>query len=491
VVAAAPPAEVHAQSYSETVLFVVPEADGPRLLGLLRQDALNHGIEVLLVRPRSALSQVQQRLRKAEAGGHLPDAVCLIGDDARIPHVRFDDDTGHDDFLLTDNPYGQTSELTEAERYAGGIVDMLPVSRIPTVDPALVGRLLGVGDRLEPSWEGGVAVTAASWTEASQSVLDAIRGRATVDLIDVPPTSAQQVGQQFWARPGRVYFNVHGSDRSADWYGDNGCGSTPTALTADAVQVRDHAIAMSESCYGALIQSPDEALSMAFLKRGADAFVGSTIIAWGPASPPCSLADLVVQETYRALDSGLGLAAALLAARVCIADGYLSRGEALPPNALNTVASFVAYGAPLARVRGVAASAKRVSGPAVSGGQVDRKSRSTAGVLDAVRQGMRQGTQGQLGAARQRYRQRLPPGAWKAFSRGRMTFGQLSKLVDEPHLLQARLSQLAGGSVADAFVFQYASSKRFRAFVSVAHGERRAGVLLDDAGTEVEAWVSR
>lgn len=478
-------------TYTEAALYVLPEAHAPQLLKLLRQDAFDHRIEVLVVTPRSALAQVQERLRRAEERGESPDAICLIGDDAQIPHVRFDDDTGNDDHLLTDNPYGQTTELSEEERYSGGIVDMLPVSRIPTTQPQLVARLLSVSDQLDPSWESGVAVTAESWTRASRSVLDAIQGHHQVELHDVPPLSADQVGRLFRAQPGRIYFNVHGSDRTPDWFGDDGCGSSPRALTAGSVRVREHAIAMSESCYGALIQSPDEAMSMAFLKRGADAFVGSTIIAWGPARPPCSLADLVVQETYQALDDGLGLAAALLRARVVIADGYLSRSEALPPNALNTVASFVAYGAPMARVRGTTQSAKSFLPPSAAPmGTAEQKS-SGGGVLDAIRQGMRQGNTGQLGAARQRYRNRLPPGAWKAFSRGRMTFGQLRQLVDEPDLLQARLAHLAGGPVADAHVFQYASSKRFRAFVSVKNGDRCAGVLLDDSGKEVEAWVSR
>ena len=280
------------------------------------------------------------------------EAVCLLGSDDTLPHHRFDDPCGQDENLPTDAPYGMARTPNQEERFQGLVLPQIPVCRIPFDNADQIQPFLVIGAELCDSWDDGLAVTAQVWTGASAAVLAAINPSGDVPLHAVPPKGPSQIGSEIKSTTGRCYFNVHGSDQTTAWFGE-GNGQQPEAFEPELVKIAPRGIAISEACYGALIDEYGEGISLSFLQAGAGCFVGSTIIAWGPTTAPIGLADEIVTGFYGALDQGTGVAKALVQAKEEMLKRYQhSDGSwSLEPAQHNTLLSFIAYGSPCATVR--------------------------------------------------------------------------------------------------------------------------------------------
>jgi hypothetical protein len=479
-----------------SVLFVVPTkmsngVDGLELRSILSHFIGRHAGQVICVTSTEALSEVQNKLRTSTF-----DAVCIIGTAKDIPHSEVRDLTGHDTAILTDNFFGMTSVPSEDERFHGAILPKTPVSRIPFRDLALIQRLLAVNDNLCDNWDTGVAVSAKVWQGASDLVLKTITGGVGPSLLLSPPTSEDDVEGALNENVGRLYFNVHGTDQAAMWVGDNGVGDYPAVLRPSAIEVADNAIVISEACYGAMLTDGEPAISETFLRQGAGAFVGSTIIAWGPAEPPISLADTIVTGTFSALDNGVPLALSLLQAKLEILNNHLDRDEALSPSTHNTLLSFVAYGSPLASTTNHSRPTSRRRFGATSRGI--RKERTGGSVLAGIRGGMRGDSSSTLGVLdhyRQQLSRRLPPGTWEVLDQSRTLLAALSKRFRNYDEISGRLVTLLGVQPASVNLVDYRTGRFGRTAIngSVKTGDlmRHAILLVDEHGQILDSLVSR
>jgi len=398
------------------VLYVIPRGNDA-LRAVVKRVTADHAAEIL---EADEASDVQDRLRALDKSGVVARAVCIVGTHYDLPHVVFEDGTGNDAEVKTDNDYGMLyPPQNDAARHTVLALPDVPVTRIPTTDATLVARLLSVRDSLCDSWKSGVAVTCKVWEKASAEVLRQIATRDRPELGNCPPLSDADIGDRISKSTGRLYFNVHGSDQVRYWVGD-GDGRHPAALRVRYVDVAPNAILVSEACYGARHDAGARNISGRFLESGGSAFVGSTIIAWGPVKPPISLADLIVTGVYGALDSGLTLGEALLDAKSRIME-LSERGRGVSPQVLNTISSFVAYGGPLARVPGTSKRARIRTGGTGTWASL-QKSVGISGpgdVLGRTRSALRGGSgTGPLEAARSRLASRAAAGGWKAERRG-------------------------------------------------------------------------
>jgi hypothetical protein len=432
----------------ENVLYVLPASQRRALDGVIPTG------QAVWVEPETALPAVQS----AVAG--RPGAVCLIGDDAALPFARLPDPTGYDAAILSDVPYGLSRPASDDD-----VLPEIPVTRIPSSDPALVRRLLAVGDRLAPDWRRGLAVSASVWGQATGEVLRQLG--ADVPLRLSPPQARSEVEGALAEAPGRVYFNVHGTDQDAVWLGE-GDGHYPEVLRPPGARVAENAIVFSEACYGATLADGAGSIAPAFLAAGAGCFVGSTIIAWGggPGSPPC-LADEMALQFYRLLSEGVPLAEAVQAARIALLDAALAAGGVVDAPLHNTLLSFVAYGAPSARA---AAAPLRAPRAPVTGASA-------------------------LQQARERLRRRLGAGAWQVVSSGRLTMRALAAQFRQGATVARRLEELLGTGPTDAQVTRYRAGGTERATIiasaSTAPLPRHAGVRVDRDGRVLESFVSR
>jgi hypothetical protein len=440
---------------TENVLYVLPASHRGTLGSLVgRSEA------ALWVDSASALQQVQAAVADRHQAGI--DAICLVGDQTALPFGRLPDPTGYDEVILTDSLYGMPRTPSEEERMSGDLLPEVPVSRIPSLDPALVQRLLRVGDGLCPDWRSGVAVSAAVWSHASSEVLRQLGAEVTLQLS--PPRQRDEVERELAAAPGRVYFNVHGTDQDAVWLGE-GDGHYPEVLRPAGVRAADNALVFSEACYGATLADGAGSIAPSFLAAGAGGFVGSTIIAWGggPGSPPC-LADQIAIHVFRLASQGMPLGQALQGARLALMETALVEDGVLDVALHNTLLSFVAYGAPSARARSTGLA------PPVGGKSV-------------------------LQQTRERLRRRLAPGAWQILSSGRVTMRELAAAFGQGPTVARRLEELLGSGPQEAHVTRYQAGARQRATITaratVGRWRRYAGVRVDPDGRVLQSFVGR
>lgn len=390
------------------VLYVAP-VSAPSHLALAERCATDHTAHVLVADGPSA---VQAQLATLDRDAVPVAAVCLLGTHDELPHAAFADVTGTGDQVLTDNDYGMLSAADAAARSSALALPDVPVCRIPNADPRQLERLLRVRDGLPATWDRGVAVSCAVWEGASAAVLQQIQRQGRTELQCVPPGVASDVAARMGPATGRLYFNVHGSDQVAYWVGEGPDGAPP-ALHARDVAVAENAILVSEACFGARHDALDgESIASAFLRNGGAAFVGSTIIAWGPVAPPIGSADLIVTGTYAALDAGLPLPAALLEAKRKLLQAV---GEPLNPIERNTLASFVAYGGPMASVA-VRRSASSIRSAGTIGDVLGRARASRAGR-----------STGPLAAARERLAMRAARMGYTPVAQQALTLAELAE----------------------------------------------------------------
>ncbi len=482
------------------VLFAVPRralesGERARLLDALGAGPEGSGVAHLVpVDPEWALDQVQEQLRRDRVGPRRVRAVCLVGADEDLPMTRVPDPTapGSGRTVLTDNFFGALSLPPEPHRLMGDVLPEVPVTRIPSTAPTLVKRLVGLGGGLAPSWAGGVAVTAEVWKETSAAVLETIAGAGGPRLEVSPPAVEARVAELLGPSASRAYFNVHGSDQAPLWMGDDGTGRYPIVLRPEHAVMAPGAVVVSEACWAAAIFPGERAISSAFLESGAGCFVGSTAVAWGPPDPPPAEADLIAAGVFQALDDGLPLGEALLRAKTRIVAEALRAGEAPSPQQHNTLVTFVAYGAPMARV------AHAAGGPLAGRGSESRPRPTSA--LDAIRRRMAGATaepESPLEQVRARIRARISPGAFRIIEDGRRTLAELPPSVRASSQIRAELGRLLGGvGVDEVFWRRYRFETRDRAMIAASAdappGQRRAAVIIDAAGGRILArYVSR
>ncbi len=491
VAAAAPP-----------VVYVVPP--GRADLAALVAEACGDHPHVLV--RTDDIARVQESLAGMRAQGHAPFAVCLVGPAEVLPHAAFEDDTGKDAEVLTDNDWGRFTPIDDAGRDEDGLPDV-PVTRIPTLDPVLLRRLLSVRDVLPASWDGGVAVSARTWQRASAAVLEQVAPLGRVALQTSPQLNDAGLRGSLGRKVGRLYFNVHGSDQVTYWIGDDGSGNCPEVLHPRSLAVAPDAILVSEACYGARHDEGDT-MSLRFFAAGGSAFVGSTIIAWGPVAPPNSLADLVPAYVYRGLDRGLPLGEALQAARVAILEAALTEGR-VTPQVVNTVSSFVAYGSPLARVAGAPRVPAGTNPRPVRGGSARAGAHAGAptslppgagiGVGDVLGRVRAGNPGGPLDDARERNERAERRLGWRSVGQETLGVGALAARFLTASQIQGELATLLGAPFSSgAPALRVAKYESARGTESIVYASIEAGVVrqtaavaLDAAGRVVGRYVTR
>ncbi len=316
--------------------------------------------------------------------GEMIGALLIVGGPEIVPfHLLPNPTDDDDDSVPSDNPYATIDENYFAPEWPVGrlpsdsdadqIVQMLTsataahsqqrqsVPALSNLGVWIRGRL-GRLFRPEPR---AVGFTASIWKQSSLEVFRPIG--APRSLVTSPPASAASV----ISRPsGLSYFNLHGLQDAAEWYGqrdplrDHGAAvEFPVALRPEDIVNHGRApkVVFSEACYGANIlgKDQDSAVSLKFLASGSRAVIGSTKISYGSITPPLIAADLLGRLFWNELGSGLAVGEALRRAKLKLAGEMHDRQGFLDGEDQKTLIAFVLYGDPLFTPGSVAIS----SGP--------------------------------------------------------------------------------------------------------------------------------
>ncbi len=263
--------------------------------------------------------------------------VLIIGGDKIVPFYRLpnpcDDD---DERVFSDSPY--------ASRDDDFLIPERVCARIP--DNRRLDFIIKQLNKAPVKYGRSFGMSALVWKEASKNVYQQIGNPR--DLKISPPTNSANFRSEWLAKRDFIYFNLHGSLVSSNWYGQEG-GNYPVALTPANIMQAGGFVA-SEACYGAYIinKSEKNAISLKFLDQDdIVGFCGSTTIAYGPPVPPAGEADLMVKYLFEYLKQGLLIGEAFKNAKIDFARKKIRRNGFLDDDDQKTLLQFVLYGNPL------------------------------------------------------------------------------------------------------------------------------------------------
>ncbi len=197
--------------------------------------------------------------------------------------------------------------------------------------------------------------TAAAWRKASIRVFRPI-GEAR-SMLASPPAEAEHLAWNGLIPARLAYYNLHGLEDSAEWYGQRDPGQPvdgpdyPIALRpADVVNSgQAPRLVFSEACFGANIEGKEinEALALKFLQAGTQAVVGSTCTSYGSIATPLIAADFLGHSFWYFLQRGHSAGESLRLAKINLAEEMHRRQGYLDGEDQKTLISFVLYGDPL------------------------------------------------------------------------------------------------------------------------------------------------
>ncbi|MBN2620388.1 hypothetical protein JXB22_04785 [candidate division WOR-3 bacterium] len=289
---------------------------------------------------RKNAAAIRKFIRSIEKKWGTIDYVLLIGGDDIVPFFRLKNPCNDDDSMIySDNPYASTDNDHEIPERA--------CARIPdNADGEYIIRQL---NKVPTLTKNAFGISARVWEKASEDVYQIIgQGK---DLKRSPPITNTSFKKTWLKHKDFLYFNLHGSKISAHWYGQDG-SKYPVALSIDRLD-RPQGIVAAECCYGAFIigKTHENSIALNFLNNdGIYGFCGSTTIAYGPAVPPSSEADLLVKYFFEYLKQGLTMGESFKNAKLDFARRVLRTQGFLDEDDRKTLLQFVLYGDPTIRM---------------------------------------------------------------------------------------------------------------------------------------------
>ncbi|MEO0142969.1 MAG: C25 family cysteine peptidase [candidate division WOR-3 bacterium] len=284
---------------------------------------------------------IRDFIQSIEASWGSVDFLLLLGGDKVVPFFRLPNPCADDDrSVLSDNPY--------ASRDDDFLIPERVCARIPDNRNAdfIIKQLNKSFKMVNKSF----GMTAKVWKEASKNVYQQIGD--VKDLKISPPITSDKFQSVWLQEKDFLYFNLHGSDISSNWYGQEG-DNYPIALTPKNI-VDASGVVASEACYGAYIinKSENNAISLRFLSQDdVLCFCGSTTIAYGPPVPPSTEADLLVKYFLEYVKQGITVGEAFKNAKLDFARKMIRRHGFLDDDDQKTLLQFVLYGDPLIRLK--------------------------------------------------------------------------------------------------------------------------------------------
>lgn len=311
--------------------------------------------------------------------GERIGALLLVGGDKVVPfHLLPNPLDDFDTQVPSDNPYASNDE--------NYFIPLWPIGRLPgsaAEDPAaLLTQINKIGQNRQTSispsanhpWmlrlfqrvfmgmlgkrkARSFGYSAEVWRRASHAVYRSIGKPHHLKVS--PPVSAAKIAPHINKGPQLAYYNLHGLQDTAEWYGqkdpvEGQLGPDyPVALRPQDIKNSGRAprIVFSEACFGANIiqKSVEEAICLKFLDSGSQAVIGSTCTSYGSIKTPLIAADLLGKAFWNFLQQGYPAGESLRRAKIHLAKEMNKRQGYLDGEDQKTLISFVLYGDPLAQ----------------------------------------------------------------------------------------------------------------------------------------------
>ena len=256
-----------------------------------------------------------------------------------------------DEEVSTDLPYTTLDTTSPWDGQNYDFSQVLRVGRIPSyrgeniAQFATYFKIAQVGinsiNRIVPYGLSALVWESASTVQYNKISTNKINTSPIVTLSNVTETLSQNANI--------LYFNLHGSDQTKFWYGQEGA-SYPETFSPETIKSLNGPYFLGvEACYGARYTkglTPNDSIVLTAMQNGCLALLGSSKIAYGPCVPPESNADIIIGTFLKKICDG-----------DCAGDAYCEAMKKLmcseTPNdtTIKTLAEFSLYGDPSARTR--------------------------------------------------------------------------------------------------------------------------------------------
>lgn len=293
-----------------------------------------------LVRNLSALNieETTELLRDVYSVA-VPEYVMIVGDSTVIPCAEWIN-------VCNDSDETVPSDLAYITLYTGSPWDgvRFDFENIPQIGriPAKAENGFATAIRYFNNmmlFEGynatkSFAYSALVWEQTSRVEFAHLRP----DLVTSPIYTSANLG-----RVGGEYnlacFNLHGSDDSHAWYGQEGW-DFPEAFNKDLLPVNGGYALLTEACYGAR-PTYSESIVVNALENNCIAFVGSSKIAYGCGDGSLCCADIIAQSFTKGFVNGMTAGKAFLSALSALTSPHYMCEEDI-----KTLAEFALYADP-------------------------------------------------------------------------------------------------------------------------------------------------
>ncbi len=306
------------------------------------------GIEPAALEPAALIEQLQALRGVSDQRSGIIESLWIVAGPQLVPFALLPNPMADSDGPLpVDSLYGLASVVEPLARW--------PVGRTPDADPHQAGLLVHLLERVAAAHRTGpqppipiVVLCAERWAAVTEAVL----AQAAINSVPqtAPPLTSGPQATAALAGARMVYANVHGVRTSSAWFGQPfGSLVLTPAVTAANLETLTGAAIISQACYGARLDDPQGArsLAVAFLAAGVDALIATNVLAYGAPDPPPGESDLLATQLLMALRTpGVRLGDAVLAAHAALLRNLLRTRGSLGADDVKTLLSFVLYGDP-------------------------------------------------------------------------------------------------------------------------------------------------
>ena len=296
--------------------------------------------------------QAMVNLLKTIVSFARPKYLLILGNE-EIVNVNYWENkcADHDDEVAADLPYATLNTTSPWEGQKYDFSQVLRVGRIPSYRGERLAQfaiyfknaLAGINsiNRIVPYGLSALVWEAASAAQYNRIACSKIDTSPSVTLENIKGTLPQDANI--------LYFNLHGSDQTKFWYGQEGFSYPETFSPETIKSLKGPYFLGVEACYGARYTdglTADDSIVLSAMQNGCLALLGSSKIAYGPCVPPANCADIVIGTFLKKICDGESAGDAY-----CEALTELMNSETPDDSTIKTLAEFSLYGDPSARTR--------------------------------------------------------------------------------------------------------------------------------------------
>lgn len=295
-----------------------------------------------------------------------PKYVFILGNENVIQVAEWKNESGDSDATVTSDLAYQTLNLTspwDGHNYVFN--EVLRVGRLPSYNGESLDKFTSyftnaMNSKMSFSNLQAYGLSAKVWKNESDYEFKNLSPSVTDSS---PIVSKDTVEGRISHDANLLLFNLHGSEQTKYWYGQEG-DSYPEAFEPKCIDtIRKPFFLGVEACYGARYignLNEQESIVVKAMQSGCIGLLGSSKIAYGTSNPPGSCADFVIGEFLKQIKNGVaaGDAHVLGIQRLCRETKDIDDAE------IKTIAEFSLYGDPSQRTMYGSGGAKSIFGKA-------------------------------------------------------------------------------------------------------------------------------